>query len=100
MYRNGLLNSAELEEFDMRRIESTSNINPVDIYVFLRATPQKLRERIIKRAREMEKGISQEYLSSLNELYENKLLKELQSPESQCKVLIYNVDDITPEQLA
>jgi deoxyguanosine kinase len=96
MFRKGLLNDSELEEFDLRRLESSKDVDPVDIFVYLRASPDKLSERINKRGREMEKGISLEYLKNLNELYENKLLVELQKPETGAKVLIYDVNDMTP----
>lgn len=48
----------------------------------------------------MEKGISEEYLQNLNELYENKLLVELQKPETKARVLIYDVNEMTPEEIA
>jgi len=100
MFRNGLLSHSELEEFDLRRTESTKNIDPVDIFIFLRADPNTLKERITERGREMEQGISLDYLRSLNHLYENKLLVELKKDESSCKVLIYNVDTIGMDELA
>ena len=100
MFRKGLLNDSELEEFDLRRLESSKDVDPVDIFVYLRASPDKLSERINKRGREMEKGISLEYLKNLNELYENKLLVELQKPETGAKVLIYDVNDMTPQEIA
>lgn len=77
MFKNGLLSHSELEEFDLRRHESTKEIDPVDIFIFLRADPNTLKERITERGREMEQGISLDYLTSLNHLYENKLLVEL-----------------------
>lgn len=100
MFRKGLLNASELEEFDLRRIESSKNVEPVDIFIFLRASPEKLQERISKRGREMEKGISLEYLSNLAELYENKLLVELKKPERNTNVLVYDVNDMGVDELA
>jgi deoxyadenosine/deoxycytidine kinase len=100
MFRNGLLNESELEEFDLRRAESSKNVEPVNIFVYLRASPAKLKERIMKRGREMEKSISLEYLTNLNELYENKLLAELQKPESNTQVLVYDVNEMGAEEIA
>jgi len=100
MFRKGLLNSSELEEFDFRRQESSKNVDPVDIFVYLRASPEELQTRIAKRGREMEKGISLEYLQNLNELYENKLLTELQKQENNAHVLVYDVDNMGMQEIA
>ena len=100
MYRNGLMSLEELQRFDIEREEKSKNLDNVDLFVFLRASPEKVLERIISRGRESEKGISEQYLASLHELYENKLLVELRKLEDFSKVLIYDVDEVGIEELA
>jgi deoxyguanosine kinase len=100
MYRNGLMTLEELQRFDIEREEKSKNLDNVDLFVFLRASPEKVLERIISRGRESEKGISEQYLASLHELYENKLLVELRKLEDFSKVLIYDVDEVGIEELA
>lgn len=47
-----------------------SLVRPPDLMIYLRADLPKLRRQIRKRGRSFEQSISDEYLSSLNELYE------------------------------
>lgn len=47
-----------------------SLIHPPDLMIYLRADLPKLREQIRKRGRSFEQSISDEYLNSLNRLYE------------------------------
>ncbi|MCK8493911.1 deoxynucleoside kinase [Spirosoma sp. RP8] len=47
-----------------------SLVRPPDLMIYLRADLPKLRKQIRKRGRSFEQSISDEYLSSLNELYE------------------------------
>ena len=43
---------------------------PPDLVIYLRATPETLLERMAQRNRDYERGISRDYLDSLNELYD------------------------------
>ena len=99
MFRSGLLSEEELQRFDQERLEKSRHIEPVDVFIYLRADPHKLKERITSRGREMEKSISLEYLHHLNDLYENNLLLELQK-NPECITMIYDVDEIDPVELA
>ena len=47
-----------------------SLVRPPDLMIYLRADLPKLRQQIQKRGRSFEKSISDEYLNSLNQLYE------------------------------
>ena len=51
-----------------------SLIHPPDLMIYLRADLPKLREQIRKRGRSFEQSISDEYLDSLNRLYEEFVL--------------------------
>ncbi len=48
----------------------TSLVRPPDLMIYLRASLLRLRQRIRKRGRDFEQAISDEYLDSLNQLYE------------------------------
>ena len=60
-----------------------------NLIIYLRASVETLLERIAKRGRDYEAGISREYLSRLNGLYE-----EWMNNFEQCPVLIINSDNI------
>jgi deoxyadenosine/deoxycytidine kinase len=57
--------------------------------VYLRASVDTLMQRIAKRGREYEMGISRQYLARLNNLYEDWM-----NAFDQCPVLIINSDDL------
>lgn len=60
-----------------------------NLIIYLRASVETLLERIAKRGRDYEAGISREYLGRLNGLYE-----EWMNNFEQCPVLIINSDNI------
>lgn len=60
-----------------------------NLIIYLRASVETLLERVAKRGRDYEAGISREYLSRLNGLYE-----EWMNNFEQCPVLIINSDNI------
>ena len=66
-----------------------SLLPPPNLMVYLRASVDTLMERIAKRGRDYEAGISREYLTRLNALYENWM-----NNFEQCPVLIINSDDL------
>ena len=66
-----------------------SLLPPPNLMVYLRASVDTLMQRIAKRGREYEAGISREYLTRLNQLYEDWM-----GNFAQCPVLIINSDDI------
>ena len=66
-----------------------SLLPPPTLMVYLRASVDTLMQRIAKRGREYEMGISKEYLERLNDLYEDWM-----NSFDQCPVLIINSDDL------
>jgi len=62
---------------------------PPTLMVYLRASVDTLQHRIAKRGREYEAGISRDYLSRLNDLYEDWM-----NAFNQCPVLIINTDNL------
>jgi deoxyadenosine/deoxycytidine kinase len=62
---------------------------PPNLMVYLRASVDTLQHRIAKRGRDYEAGISREYLTRLNELYEDWM-----NAFDQCPVLIINTDNL------
>lgn len=62
---------------------------PPNLVVYLRASVDTLLQRIAKRGRDYEAGISREYLTRLNALYEDWM-----NAFNQCPVLIINTDDL------
>jgi deoxyadenosine/deoxycytidine kinase len=58
----------------------TEHIDQPDLVVYLRASTDVLLERIKKRGRESERGISRDYIELLNNLYENFVRKHMQCP--------------------
>ncbi len=67
----------------------TRFLPPPDLVVYLRASVSTLVERISMRGRDYEKGIQPEYLSRLNDLYE-----EWTESFSLCPVLTVPADDL------
>ena len=62
---------------------------PPNLMVYLRASVDTLQQRIAKRGREYEAGISRDYLTRLNDLYEDWM-----TAFDQCPVLIINTDNL------
>lgn len=75
IFARNLHESDRMSERDYRTYQSLfenmiSLVRPPDLMIYLRADLPKLREQIRKRGRAFEQSISDEYLNSLNRLYE------------------------------
>lgn len=75
IFARNLRESNGMSERDYRTYQSLfenmiSLVRPPDLMIYLRADLPKLREQIRKRGRSFEQSISDEYLNSLNRLYE------------------------------
>lgn len=71
LYTSGLMSVREYDNYRQLFDAMISLIEPPDLLVYLRADLPKLMSQIVKRGRDYEKNISQEYLVGLNEHYEN-----------------------------
>ena len=67
----------------------SSLLPPPTLMVYLRASVETLTQRIAKRGRDYEAGISPEYLKRLNALYEDWM-----DAFDQCPLLVINSDDL------
>jgi len=67
----------------------SSLLPPPNLMVYLRASVETLTQRIAKRGRDYEAGISPEYLNRLNSLYEDWM-----DAFDQCPLLVINSDDL------
>ena len=95
----GLLNDNEFEDYTKEFQSIRNSIAPFDAIIYLKASPDQLYERIQKRGREMEKGISLEYLETLQNLYETQMFPAVQKSIDQGKLFTYEITDISPEDL-
>lgn len=99
-FKNGLLSEKEFEEYCEFFELLSSQSQPFNISIYLRAKTKTLVNRICKRGREMEDDIDPEYLETLNELYETKFLPYLKESDNGGKIFIYDVDDVGSDELA
>ena len=71
-----------------------------DIIILLKTKPEILLERIKRRGREMEKSIDLEYLSNLENLYQNDLKNEMLQLSDKLKFFEFDTEKFnTPELL-
>ncbi|GAB4034989.1 deoxynucleoside kinase [Spirosoma gilvum] len=70
LYQRGEM--AERDYLTYRQVfeNMTSLVRPPDLMIYLQASLPRLRQRIRKRGRDFEQAISDEYLGSLNQLYD------------------------------
>lgn len=67
------------------------------LYVYLRATPTVCAERIAKRARPGEDGISESYLTSLHALHERAYEEAV---ANGLPIVVFNVNELTVKEIA
>ncbi|GAB3550325.1 deoxynucleoside kinase [Spirosoma fluminis] len=70
LYQGGYMAERDYQTYRDLFDNMMSLVRPPDLMIYLRAGLPKLREQIHKRGRSFEQSISDEYLSSLNRLYE------------------------------
>ena len=70
LHETDRMTSRDYETYRSLFDNMVSLIHPPDLMIYLRADLPKLREQIRKRGRSFEQSISDEYLNSLNRLYE------------------------------
>ncbi len=71
LYEMGLMAKRDMENYRTLFNLMTSQVEPPDLLIFLKASIPKLVEHIQKRGRDYEGSISLDYLKRLNEKYEN-----------------------------
>ena len=96
-FRSGLINQQEFDSYCQKFESGSSGVEKIDYLIYLRAKTETLMERIRERGREMENGISYEYLDMLQVLYEESLMAN--SADFSRKVKIYDVDEVGVEDL-
>lgn len=94
IFARNLADSGRMSQRDYRTYLSLfenmmSLVQPPDLMIYLRADLPKLREQIEKRGRSYEKTISDDYLLSLNRLYE-----EFASTYSASDLLVLDVNQL------
>lgn len=89
LFLQGDLSTRDYEVYQDLYQNLASLLPPPNLMVYLRASVDTLMQRIAKRGREYEAGISRAYLARLNNLYEDWM-----NAFDQCPVLIINSDDL------
>lgn len=70
LYQSGYMTARDYETYQHLFTNMMSLVRPPDLMIYLRADLPKLRQQIQKRGRSFEQAISDDYLNSLNQLYE------------------------------
>jgi len=99
-FQNGFLNDKEFEEYNAFFEKLQKETQPFDVNIYLRAGVDTVTQRIKSRGREMEEDIDVEYLGQLSKLYEEKFLPNLKKFNKNGAIFVYDVNDISEEELA
>ena len=83
------LNEKEMKLYDNLAKIMERDIVKADLVIYLQASTKHLMEYIRKRARKIEKNISEEYIQALNELYNNFFFHYSDTP-----LLVINTDEL------
>ena len=98
LHAMGLLNTRDLENYNQMFELLASFIQPPDLLIYLKGDVPDLIRQIQKRGREYENAIRLDYLTSLNQRYENWIEKYTQS-----KLLVIDINQVNfadnPEDL-
>ena len=89
LFRQGKMSERDFENYFNLYNTVVSFLNPPTLMIFLRRSVPKLMERIAQRGRECEKSISVDYISQLNDLYE-----EWYAQYDLGKYLLVDTDDL------
>lgn len=69
-YKLGNMSEADYAAYEANRIQTLKRLIPLDVLIFLRASPETCLDRIKRRARGCEVGITLDYLRALEENYD------------------------------
>ncbi|MAW07816.1 MAG: deoxynucleoside kinase [Halobacteriovoraceae bacterium] len=89
LFRQGKMSARDFENYFSLYSTVVSFLKPPTLMIFLRRSVPKLMERIAQRGRECEKDISPDYISQLNDLYD-----EWYNSYDQGKYLLVDTDDL------
>lgn len=92
-YNLGYITDRQFETYRRLFFSVTDLLRPPDLIVYLHATTDRLLNQIKQRGREYEQSINLDYLSQINELYEDWLLR-LQSGRTTVSLLPVDVCEI------
>ncbi len=88
LHAMGLMSTRDFENYSDLFDLMMSLVNPPDLLIYLRSSIPNLVSQIQKRGREYEKSIRIDYITGLNERYENWIA------DYKHKLLVLNVDEI------
>lgn len=80
LFQSGYMAGRDYETYQQLFQNMMTMVRPPNLMIYLRADLPKLREQIQKRGRVYEQAISDEYLSNLNQLYEDFVASYSLSP--------------------
>lgn len=89
LYKQGNMTERDWQTYQDLYKTMTVMLQPPQVVVYLQASVPRLRRHIQQRGRDFEQQISDEYLSQLNQLYEDWITNFTQSP-----VLTINTDNL------
>tara|TARA_B100000925_G_scaffold291743_1_gene281134 strand:- start:3194 stop:3826 length:633 start_codon:yes stop_codon:yes gene_type:complete len=89
LFRQGKMSERDFENYFNLYSTTVSFLSPPTLMIFLKRSVPKLMERIALRGRECEKSISVDYISQLNDLYD-----EWYSQYNLGKYLLVDTDDL------
>ncbi|ADH64307.1 deoxynucleoside kinase [Allomeiothermus silvanus DSM 9946] len=81
LYRQGHLSERDWQTYQQLYEGIAPALRKPDLLIYIRASLPTLKKRIAKRGREYERGIPEEYLRTLNELYESWVQAYALSPK-------------------
>jgi len=96
---DGFMNAQEVKQYCERFQIHLNTIDKPEVIVFLRADVDVLLERIKKRGRGMESGISKEYLSKLQSLYDETLIPIIEKEYPEILLLKYDTDNYDEDKV-
>ena len=89
LYNRGYINSRDWKVYQQIYKTSTKILPAPDLVIYLKASVQKIMERISKRGREFEKTIDKKYIEELNDLYDRWA-----GNFNESQVIILSYDDL------
>ncbi|PKL75751.1 MAG: deoxynucleoside kinase [Candidatus Melainabacteria bacterium HGW-Melainabacteria-1] len=74
-YNRGFISPRQFENYRRLFFTVTDLLHPPDLIIYLNASTERLREQITKRGRDYEQTIDLDYLSQINDLYQDWLAR-------------------------